>query len=122
MKLQANGWTNVAGTSTRSPNCPNCGHWKTHWENIAAGKPWPEECAVDGCNQTAVLGGHMHQTNGPEYIVPLCKGCNTPNNTAPVSLKKGTVIVAANVGKSCNRYNLLDDWINGKSDVIGEIV
>ena len=98
-----NEWKNKGGTS-QLPSC-GCGSWKNHWLNDS-GRDWPRECSCDGCHGKAEDGGHIvSATNGrgDVYIVPMCKSCNSPYNTKSFFLKPGTVLVAANKQKICER-------------------
>lgn len=68
MGVTAIGWKNKKGTSTRY--C-SCGSWKQHWINNT-NESWPNKCSVDGCNNTAILGAHVINSNVEvEYIIPV---------------------------------------------------
>ena len=62
---------NLHGTSDSAPE--GYGSWKEFW--IAkSGRQWPRYCAVIGCLEPAMVGGHVKLVNGGNewYIVPLC--------------------------------------------------
>ena len=94
------GWKNKRGTSNRE-TC-NCGSWKNHWLNYSGSSYWPTYCSVYGCYDHATDGGHVINDyyNG-EWIIPLCKTHNNPNNTATFTIKNGTYIASANRGNTC---------------------
>lgn len=74
MSLEASGWGNKVGTTTR--NRCNHGSWKQHWIDVT-GKNWPATCSVNGCDNTADVGGHVyHNGYEGERIAPICSSCN----------------------------------------------
>ena len=98
MSLPSDGWKNKKGTADRT--CA-CGSWKQHWINFS-GKEWPSKCSVQGCNNSATLGGHIFNSDSSleEYIVPMCDSCN--KRTEEFSLKSVTC-VSANQSKTCGK-------------------
>lgn len=98
MGITADGWKNKEGTGIRS--C-NCGSWKQHWINYS-GEPWPSECSVKGCTNTATLGAHIINSNvSGEKIVPACDSCN--KLSGEFSLKGGITLVSANKSETCDK-------------------
>ena len=89
-------WKNEKKTSNRVP--PN-DSWIDFWKENS-GEKCPEECSVQGCSDIATDGAHVicDEIAG-EYIIPMCKKCNNPNNTESFKLKIGTVAVSANASK-----------------------
>ena len=99
MSVSCDGWSNVPHTGDRT--C-RCGSWQQHWINFAdKGKVWPKKCCVYGCGNDADRGLHIHQGNGPEYIIPGCRSCNGRSSDDKFSIKPGTHLVSANKSKTC---------------------
>lgn len=100
-KIYYKEWKNKNNTSERS-DC-NCGTWKHHWEKLSGDK-WPSECSVEKCRNEPEVGAHVicEDDISGEYIVPLCKACNGKRDEV-FRLKSGTVLVTANLSKSCDR-------------------
>ena len=93
-------WTNVSGTSERSPKC-RCGSWKKHWENFSP-ESWPCNCSVKGCKNRAVLGAHIRKNElRKEYIAPFCDSHNHASEL--LALTVGTVLVNASQSETCDR-------------------
>lgn len=98
MKLIAKNWKNKRGTGDRS--C-KCGNWKKHWENYS-NKPWPNECSVSHCHNSATLGAHVINSNiDGERIMPSCDSCN--QLSSEFSLKGGVTLVKSNQLETCNQ-------------------
>ena len=98
MGITATGWKNKNGTGDRT--C-KCGSWKQHWIN-ASGKSWQAKCSVAGCNNSAVLGAHIINSEvSGEYIVPACDSCNKLKSA--FALKPGVTLVSANKQNTCER-------------------
>lgn len=103
MGLPIAGWANKGGTGERS-NC-KCGTWKQHWINCS-GKTWPIFCSVEGCSESATLGGHIYNSSASgEYIAPMCSKCNRRPNDEKFSLKGGINLVGANKAETCEKPN-----------------
>ena len=100
LALYTTGWKNKSGTGSR-PSC-RCGSWKNHWLNYSGSRFWPTNCCVSGCYNRAEDGGHV--TNSyyqGEWILPLCREHNNPNNTASFSIKLGSYVAPANRANTC---------------------
>ena len=69
--------------NTSNDTSPWDDSWKDYWERNT--KRAFGNCIKMGCNERAEVGAHVERVDKPRdvYIVPLCKGCNNPNNTEP---------------------------------------
>jgi len=98
MGVTTNGWANHKEPGEKA--C-ECGSWKEHWLSFAA-KPWPEGCSVQGCSNSASVGG---QVTNPAVtgvkIAPMCDTCNALD--APFNLDGGITLVNGNVAETCAR-------------------
>lgn len=73
---------NVAGTTGQK--APNNEPWIDFWlRHQTVG--FDGRCSREGCSELAEHGAHVHTEElgvlFSTYIVPLCAGCNNPNNT-----------------------------------------
>lgn len=96
---------NEKGSHDRSPQCPNCGAWKNHWEKLT-GKIWPDTCCRVNCDNKATDGGHIvfaGDITGRCYIVPLCSSCNGLSPNQHYTIKAGTVMISANCSDTCDK-------------------
>ncbi len=66
---------NKKGTVEKNPPS-GYGSWLGFWESEKGKKS--TSCEVSGCNNSAVLGGHVIKSGGygKEYILPMCHSCN----------------------------------------------
>ncbi|MGL5325263.1 MAG: hypothetical protein ACRC91_11150 [Aeromonas sp.] len=77
---------NIEGTA--GERAPGGQSWIDFWrENCANVELFDEVCCRSGCRNAAEHGAHV-RVLGPgvlleamEFIVPLCAGCNNPENT-----------------------------------------
>lgn len=98
MDIKAEKWKNKNGTSGRS--C-NCGSWKLHWLN-STGESWPTKCSVKNCNNAAILGAHIINSDVTgERIVPACSSCNQLGGE--FDLKGGVDVPSANKSLTCEK-------------------
>lgn len=113
------GWTNVKGSGDW--NC-NCGSWKKHWLiysrdfynmdklmklDFLEAKYWPEQCSVAGCENVAEDGAHVKNPKlQGQWIIPMCKTHNNPDNEDIFEIKKGTYRAPANKEKTCERKSV----------------
>jgi len=94
-----NNWKNCIGTSDR-PKC-KCGSWEQHWKNFSEAA-WPKKCSKVGCINPAEVGAHVKRGGiSGEWIVPLCKDCNSINSLS-FSLEERRILVSANRSKTCD--------------------
>jgi len=110
--MKASDWKHVHGSSEKSPECENCGPWIKHWKKLCildGVKADAQKCAVYDCNNPASEGAHIRNSNvNINYIAPMCDKCNSTSNDS-FTLKDKTVIVLANVSKSCGAAKLSSD-------------
>ena len=67
--------------------------WKDFWITNTE-QNWPDKCRVRRCTKSAFCGGHVYVYGCDEvYIVPLCRSCNHPHNTAWKRVNTGTKAV-----------------------------
>jgi len=91
---------NLGNTSDHTCKCDS---WLQHWENFSKHKS--SECAVDGCNAKAEVGGHVQKIDENDakwYIVPLCKPCNGRRGEE-LDVEDSTHLVSANVSETCEQ-------------------
>jgi hypothetical protein len=86
---------NVGGTSGRK--CA-CGSWLAHWRKYS--KSTRAMCSVLGCSSDAAHGAHVmlvdKRHDRGHYIVPMCNGCNHPNNTKEMFIDSRVEPISAN--------------------------
>lgn len=75
-------------------SCP-CKTYLGHWENFSLKKA--SVCSRLGCSEkNSLVGGHIIKCHGNstsvQYIVPLCRSCNSHNNTDCFDLKLNTIL------------------------------
>ena len=77
---------NIKGTA--GERAPGGQSWIDFWrENCASVGRFDETCCRVGCENPAEHGAHVRQYGAGillqfyEFIVPLCAGCNNPENT-----------------------------------------
>ena len=102
---------NGKGSNLRSPDCPNCGSWKHHWERLTR-KQWPQICSNSKCANLATDGGHVvfaDNRKGRKYIIPLCSSCNGKSPDEKYTIDVGTVMISANCSETCDKMKLEED-------------
>lgn len=70
---------NLSGSTTYQVT----GNWLPAWKEAWGYRGPPNSnppCAVNGCNRTSDVGGHVCFTmqSGAVYIIPICRPCNNP--------------------------------------------
>lgn len=84
---------NIKGTSDRKPQ-GKYDSWLDFWEKKKGTRSGL--CSCKDCCRIAEVGGHVQQ-HGSEtdyywYIVPLCKKCNSAQNTEPFSVNVSDLV------------------------------
>ena len=90
------GWKNEDGTSDLKPSLGD--NWKDYWEKHS-GRCWPKKCSVLFCYEEAKVGAHVinPEVSPRDFILPMCKECNSSFNEQSMILKDGTILVDANL-------------------------
>ena len=81
---------NIKGTGV----CKTSSSWRQFWINMGGGN-WPRECRIFGCTKRATDGAHVRigGIDDDIFIIPMCKTCNTPNNTQWMRVNTNTTAV-----------------------------
>ncbi|WP_139746592.1 hypothetical protein [Aeromonas veronii] len=85
---------------TAGERAPGGKSWIDFWrDNCADSDQFDEICCCQGCNGLAEHGAHV-SLHGVgilfsllEYIVPLCAGCNNPENTDPFDVPENFLVL-----------------------------
>jgi len=91
------------------PNTANlkcaCTSWKDHWIRFNPNKlaaMLQVNCSAVGCSGKFEHGGLVRKTGDlTVYIVPLCAGCNSPENMGPYFIYEHVPLVQADPRSTC---------------------
>lgn len=85
---------------TAEERAPGGKSWIEYWrENCADSDQFDELCCCQGCYNVAEHGAHVSLHGAGilfrfmKYIVPLCAGCNNPENKDPFDVPENFLVL-----------------------------